>query len=81
MVDHGVKPEKLYATMPDEPDKVYPHRMMIPASAFEGEAYEPGQKCTIKIEIEIDSMTKEYYDCKLIKSEEVEDDNDADDKE
>lgn len=72
MVDHGVKPEKLYSTMPDEPEKIYPHQLTIPASAFEDEAYEPGHKCTLKIEVEIDTMTKEYYVCKLLKSEEVE---------
>ena len=72
MVDHGIKPEKLYPTMPDEPEKVYPHRLLIPASAFEGEKYEPGHKCTLKIEVEIETMTKDHYDCKLIKSEEIE---------
>lgn len=72
MVDHGIKPEKLYDTMPNEPEKVYPQRLMIPAAAFEKEGYQPGHKCTLEIEVEIDSMNQEYYDCKLLKSEEVE---------
>jgi len=72
MVDHGIEPEALYPTMEKKPEKIYPHRLMIPASAFEGESYEPGHKCTLKIEVEIDTMSKEYYDCKLLKSEEVE---------
>ena len=76
MVDHGIKPEKLYPTMPEEPEKIYPHRMMIPANAFEGEKYEPGHICKLEITVEIDNMGKEYYDCKLMKSEEVEDEKD-----
>ena len=71
-VNHGIKPEKLYDTMPEEPKVIYPHRIMIPASAFEKGVYEPGHKCKLEIEVEIESMTKEYYDCKLLESEEVE---------
>ena len=52
-VNHGIKPEKLYASMPDEPETVYPHRLMIPASAFE-KGYEPGHKCTLEIEVELE---------------------------
>ena len=70
MVDHGIKPEKLYPTMPDEPKKVYPHIITLPASAFEGEKYEPGHKCKLEIEVEIESMYKERYECRLLTSEE-----------
>ena len=73
-VNHGIKPEKLYPTMPDEPQTIYPHRIMIPSTAFGKGKYEPGHKCTLEIEVEIESMQKEYYDCKLIESEEVEED-------
>ena len=68
--DHGVTPEKLYPTMSEEPQKIYPS-ITLPAEAFEGEAYEPGHKCTLKIEVEIEMMSKDRYECKLLKSEEI----------
>lgn len=71
MKDHGVKPEKMYPTMDKEPDKMYPY-ISIPADAFDKEEYQPGHKCTLKIEVEIDTMTKDSYGCKLLKSEEIE---------
>ena len=71
MKDHGVVPEKLYPTMDGEPEKMYPS-ITLPAEAFEEEGYEPGHKCTLKIEVEIEMMTKENYHCKLLKSEEIE---------
>jgi len=69
-MDHGITPEKMYPTMTGEPEKVYP-TITLPAEAFEGESYEPGHKCTLKIEVEIEIMTKNSYHCKLLKSEEI----------
>ncbi len=69
--DHGFVPEKMYPTMDTEPEKVYPY-ISLPADAFEEGEYQPGHKCTLKIEVEIESMTKKDYDCKLLKSEEIE---------
>lgn len=69
--EHGVKPEKMYETMAQEPDMVYPH-ISIPAEVFDKEEYQPGHKCTLKIEVEIDVMDKHSYQCKLLRSEEIE---------
>lgn len=71
MKDHGVKLEKLYATMPGEPEVIYPH-ISLPAEVFDKETYQPGHKCTLKIEVEIEVMDKHSYQCKLLKSEEIE---------
>ena len=73
MKDHGITPEPLYPTMDKPQEKIYPS-IVLPAEAFEGESYEPGHKCTLKIEVEIEMMTKENYHCKLLRSEEEEDD-------
>lgn len=70
--DHGMTPEKLYPTMSEEPKKIYPHMMSIPSSAFDEGEYEPGHVCTLKIQVEIESMGKQYYECRLMKSQEVE---------
>jgi hypothetical protein len=67
-MDHGVTPEKLYSTMPDEPEKVYPY-ISIPNKAFEKGEYQPGDECCIKVYVKIKSMTENDYGCDLIKSE------------
>lgn len=70
MKDHGIQPGKLYDTMPGEPEKIYPY-ISIPAEVFGKESYQPGHKCTLKIEVEIEVMDKHSYQCKLLKSEEI----------
>ena len=70
MVDHGKKVEDMYPTMPEN-KMVYPP-ISLPAECFDGEDYQPGHKCMLKIEVEIEMMSKDRYECKLLKSEEVE---------
>lgn len=70
-MDHGVTPEKMYDTMPQVPEKIYPH-ISLPAEAFESGEYQPGHECTITIKVKIKSMDELNYDCELISSEEVE---------
>lgn len=71
MKSHAIQPGKLYDTMPGEPEKVYPH-IELPAEIFDKEEYQPGHKCTVKLEIEIETMSKHSYGCKLLRSEELE---------
>ena len=48
MKDHGIVPEKLYPTMDNEPQKMYPN-ISIPAEVFEGHKCQPGEKYRIEI--------------------------------
>lgn len=75
MKDQGVTPEKLYSTMPNEPEKVYPY-VSLPASVFDEEEYQPGHECVLKIKVRIKMMTENNYDCELLESEEIESDSD-----
>ena len=70
MKDHGKKVEDMYPSMPEN-RKVHPH-LSLPAEVFDKEEYQPGHKCMLKIEVEIETMSKEHYECKLLKSEEIE---------
>lgn len=67
MKDHGVTPEKLYPSMPDEPEKIYPY-ISIPAEAF-NRGYQPGDECCIEVYVRITSMSENSFECKLLKSE------------
>ncbi len=68
MYDHAITPEKLYQTMPEEPQKIYPS-ISIPAEAFEKGEYQPGDECCIEIYVKIGAMTESHYQCDLLKSE------------
>ena len=68
MKDHGIVPEKLYPTMDNEPQKMYPN-ISIPAEVFEGHKCQPGEKYRIEIVVEIKSMNEYVYDCNLEESE------------
>ena len=67
MKDHGVVPEKLYSSMPEEPEKVYPY-ISMPTEAFKKE-YQPGDECCIKVYVNIKSMSEHDFSCDLLKSE------------
>ena len=75
MKSHAIQPGKLYETMPGMPEKIYPH-ISLPAEVFDKEDYQPGHKCMLKIEVEIEMMSKDRYDCKLLRAEEVEEKKD-----
>lgn len=75
MIDHGVTPEKLYPTMQEEPDKIYPG-ISIPSQAFESGEYQPGDECCIKIYVKIGIMTESSYQCDLLKSEDCTEEDD-----
>ena len=70
MKEHGVTPEKLYPSMDNEPEKIYPF-ISIPAEAFDKD-YQPGHECTLKIVVKIEVMSEHHFECKLLKSEETE---------
>lgn len=74
MKDHGEILQKLYDTMPQEPEKIYPY-ISLPASAFEAGEYQPGHECQLLIKVRIDSMNENTYECKLLGSQEVEEEN------
>ena len=68
MIDHGVQPEKLYPTMAEEPEKIYPY-INIPAAAFDKGEYQPGDVCCIEVYVKIKSMNENDFICDLLKSE------------
>ena len=71
MKSHKIQPPKLYETMPQEPDPIYPY-ITLPEEIFDKDEYQPGHKCMLKIEVEIEMMDKNSYQCKLLRSEELE---------
>ena len=74
MKDHGKKAEDMYPTMPE--NRIVHPPISLPAEVFDKEESQPGHKCMLKIEVEIETMSKDMYHCKLLKSEEVEDKKD-----
>lgn len=68
MKNHQIQPEKLYSTMPDEPDPVYPN-ISLPSAIFEGNKCQIGEKYRIEVIVEIKTMDEYSYGCNLIESE------------
>lgn len=71
MNDLGRKPPKLYDTMPQEPDTIYPTGY-IPQEVFAEERYPVGHKCIVEVMVEITSADKMGYGVKYLQSEKIE---------
>ena len=74
MKNHGVKPEKLYPTMQDEPEEIYPY-ISVPYEVIDHKQYQPGDKVRVELLIDIQSIDEHCFSGKLIESE-VETDED-----
>ena len=69
MKDHGVVPEKLYPTMPDEPEKVYPQVSLPYEIISDKEAYKPGDTICVEVYIKINNISEYNFGGDLLKSE------------
>ena len=65
---HGKKPEKMYDSMPQEPEAIYPY-VTIPMACLEGKKFQPGDKVSVELFIEIKHMSENDISGDLHESE------------